>query len=80
MPVDTPTQAVPEPLAVDIAGAARLLGISESHLFAMQRAGKWGPRGLKLGRSRRFLVVELRQWCEAGCPSAAAWRPKGSQR
>ena len=76
----TPAPAVREPLAVDIASAARLLGISESHLFAMRRAGRFGPKPIKLGRSCRFLVAELKAWLEAGCPSAAVWRPKGGGR
>ena len=77
MPGDTPTPAV---LAVDIRGAAALLSISPSHLFALQCAGKFGPAGFRLGRSRRFLISELRAWAEAGCPSAAQWRPKGGGR
>ena len=79
MPSDT-TTAPAEPLAVDIAGAAALLSISPSHLFALRRAGKFGPKPCKLGRSCRFRVDELRQWLEAGCPSAAVWRPKGGGR
>ena len=71
----TPAPTGPDALCVDIAGAAALLSISPSHLFALRRAGRFGPRPIKLGRSCRFLVVELRQWCEAGCPSAAVWRP-----
>jgi len=81
MPTEvTATPAPPEPLVVDVEGAAALLGISQSHLFQLQRSGKFGPRGLKLGRSRRFLVAELRAWCEAGAPSAAVWRPKGGRQ
>lgn len=70
-----PTTTCPDVLAVDAAGVAKLLGISESHLFAMRRAGRFGPRPTRLGRSCRFLVSELRAWAEAGAPSAAAWRP-----
>jgi len=81
MPTDTPAPAGPDALAVDIADAARLLSISPSHLFALRRAGRFGPKPIKLGRSCRFRVDELRQWLEAGCPSAAVWRPaKGGGR
>jgi len=69
-----------ELLAVDISGAAKLLSISPSHLFALQRAGKWGPKPIRLGRSCRFLVAALKAWLEAGCPSAAQWRPKGGRQ
>jgi len=74
MPESLPSTPSADVLAVDIADAARLLGISESHLFAMRRAGRWGPRPIKIGRSCRFLVSELTAWAEAGCPCAAAWR------
>jgi len=77
MPAEAPA---PDVLAVDIEGAARLLSISESHLFAMRRSGRWGPRPIKIGRSCRFLVSELRAWAQAGCPSAATWRSQGGGR
>jgi predicted DNA-binding transcriptional regulator AlpA len=74
MPAEVTTPTL-EPLAVSIAGAARLLSISESHFYQLQRGGKFGPAGFRLGRSRRFLISELRAWVEAGAPSAATWRP-----
>jgi len=77
MPTDTLITPSADVLAVDIAAAARMLGISESHWFALRRAGRWGPRPIKIGRSCRFLVSELRAWAEAGALSAAQWRPKG---
>jgi predicted DNA-binding transcriptional regulator AlpA len=61
-------------LTVDNAGAAKLLGISESHLYALKRTGRLGPAPIRLGRCCRFLVSELRAWCEAGCPSRSRWQ------
>ena len=53
------------PLAVNVAGAARLLGISESHLYALCKTGRFGPAPVKLGRSCRYRVDELRAWLAA---------------
>ncbi|MGH7176746.1 MAG: helix-turn-helix transcriptional regulator [Tepidisphaeraceae bacterium] len=61
-------------LTVDNAGAAKLLGISESHLYALKRTGRLGPTPVRLGRCCRFLVRELSDWCEAGCPSRSRWQ------
>lgn len=61
-------------LTVDNAGAAKLLGISESHLYALKRTGRLGPAPIHLGRCCRFLLSELRAWCEAGCPSRSRWQ------
>lgn len=76
MPADTPV--TPEPLAVDCPGAAKLLGISASHLYAMKAAGKLGPAPIRLGRCRRYSVAELSAWIDAGCPPRAKW--KATQR
>jgi predicted DNA-binding transcriptional regulator AlpA len=62
-----------EPLTVGNKGAARLLGISQSHLFAMKRAGKLGPTPVRLGRCCRYRVQELRAWLDAGCPARSRW-------
>jgi len=72
VPSDTTTPAI-TPLAVGIAEAAAMIGISQSHLFAMQRVGKFGPRAIRLGRSRRFLVAEIRDWLQAGAPPRQRW-------
>lgn len=69
MRVDPPTQVI----AVDWTGAAQLLGVSPSHLFALRRRGAFGPRVVRFGRSCRILVDELRAWAAAGAPSAARW-------
>ena len=74
MPESTTTTPSADVLAVDAAGAARLLGISESHLFAMRRAGKFGPVPVRMGRCCRFSIAELRSWVAAGCPSRSRWQ------
>lgn len=67
------------PLTVDTNGAAKLAGVSPSHLFALLRTGRFGPAPIRLGRCRRYLVKEIEAWLEAGAPSRDRWnliRPK----
>jgi len=72
---ESPTTTSPlNPLAVDVGGAARLLAISESRLFAMRRAGKFGPVPVPMGRCCRYRVAELVAWVNAGCPARARWQ------
>lgn len=68
----TTTASPPAPLAVDSYGAARLLGVSESH-WRVLRAGGQCPPGFRLGRRRLWAVAELRDWIAAGAPSADRW-------
>jgi predicted DNA-binding transcriptional regulator AlpA len=62
-----------ESLTVDAAGAARLVGISPSHFFALIRTGRFGPEPIRLGRCRRYRVAELTAWVESGCPARNRW-------
>lgn len=76
MSTDTLTPSLPAEagaLTVDTTGAARLLSISESHLFGLRRAGRFGPAPIRLGRCTRYRVDELRAWVHAGCPARARW-------
>jgi predicted DNA-binding transcriptional regulator AlpA len=52
---------------------AKLLGISERHLWACHSSGKLGPRPIALGRAKRWRVDELRRWLDAGAPSRDRW-------
>jgi predicted DNA-binding transcriptional regulator AlpA len=63
-----------DPLTVDNAGAAKLLGISESHLYALKRTARLGPTPIRLGRCCRYRVSELVEWVNAGCPARARWQ------
>ncbi len=71
MTTTVPT-AEAQPLAVDSFGAARLLGVSESHWRVMLAGGRVPP-GFRLGRRRLWSVDELRNWIAAGAPSADRW-------
>jgi excisionase family DNA binding protein len=50
-----------QPLAVDLQNAARLLGVSDSHLEKLVRA-KNGPPITWLGARRLFRVASLERW------------------
>jgi predicted DNA-binding transcriptional regulator AlpA len=65
----------PEVLLIDAAGAAAMLAISKRHLEDLNREGSV-PRPMKLSRSCRWSVTELRQWVQAGCPSRAEWEAR----
>jgi predicted DNA-binding transcriptional regulator AlpA len=74
MPAETPTSAAPvQPAALDHATTAAFCGISDSHLFALEKTGRFGPIPIRLGRSKRFLTVEVRAWLAAGAPSRDRW-------
>lgn len=67
------TGAVVAPLAVSPDEAARMLGISRAHLYNLRASGRLGPRAIRLGRSVRFEVAEIRAWIAAGAPPADRW-------
>ena len=61
-----PVVASPEqlqPLAVDLQNAARLCGVSDSHLEKFIRAGD-GPPVVWIGGRRLFLVKSLERWLQ----------------
>jgi predicted DNA-binding transcriptional regulator AlpA len=62
-----------ERLAVSAADLAKMLDISERHLWAMLADGRLGPQPFQLGRARRWFVDEVRTWLAAGAPIRAAW-------
>ncbi len=53
-----------ERLALPAAETAKLLGISERHLWSLHALGAV-PRPVALGRSKRWPVEELRAWLAA---------------
>ena len=59
-------------LAVDIVEAAALLGISEKHFRNLNSRG-CVPMPVKLGKSPRWAVDELRAWLAAGGPTRERW-------
>ena len=59
-------------LALPAAEVAKLLGISERHLWALNSSGRL-PRPVRLGRAVRWNLSELRAWLDAGCPERSRW-------
>lgn len=63
-----------QPLAVDAATAARLIGLSRSHFLSLEKQGFIGPRPIQnLGKRCLYCVDELRRWTAAGMPRRADW-------
>ena len=69
----------PAPLAVDADGAAAMCSMSRRTWYAAWAAGLT-PEGVKIGRQRRWIVEELRQWLNAGCPPRSVWTARKAQR
>ena len=68
-----------ERLAVPARQVAKLLSISERHVWALDSSGRL-PRPSRLGRAVRWNVDELRRWQDAGCPARDEWeRIKGAR-
>src|SRR5262245_53712272 len=61
-----------EPLALDDVAAANLLGIGRSTWWRLIASGR-APRGIQLGRCRRWPRAELEAWLAAGAPSRERW-------
>jgi len=61
-----------DPFLVDTAGAARLLCLAPSTVYAMFKDGKI-PKPVRIGSKLLWRVDELRRWVEAGCPGQAKW-------
>lgn len=62
----------PERLALPAAEVAKLLDISERHLWALHSSGRL-PLPVRLGRAVRWNLDELRGWLAAGCPDRSTW-------
>ena len=67
------------PLALPAADVAKLLVISERHLWSLHSAGKI-PRPLALGRCRRWSYEELQSWLAAGGPPRGQWEAMQGER
>ena len=61
-----------ERLALPAVEVAKLLGISERHLWALNSSGRL-PRPVRLGRACRWNLAELRAWLDASCPERSRW-------
>jgi excisionase family DNA binding protein len=64
------------PLVVDTLGVARLLGLSERTVRALNASGRL-PRPLALGGRRLWSRRELEEWVDAGTPGRDRWEAHG---
>lgn len=64
-----------EPLLVNGRDAARLLSISSRTFRRLDSAGAV-PLPVRIGRSKRWAVADLRSWCCSGCPSRQVWQQR----
>lgn len=71
--VDLPDLPELARLAVDAAGVARLLSVSERHVWALHSSGRL-PLPCRIGRRLLWPVDELRAWCLASMPPREAWQ------
>jgi predicted DNA-binding transcriptional regulator AlpA len=62
-----------EPLLVSAPDAAHVLSISEATFWRWDSSGELGPRGIKKGGRRLWLLSELREWTETGMPPRNQW-------
>ena len=69
-----------EPILLDAASAATLLGLGRSTFLRYDSAGRV-PMAVRIGGVVRWRTDELRDWIRAGCPSRDGWTwPEGGDR
>lgn len=67
-----PTLPSEEALAITAEELAELLGISKRHLWSLNAQAKL-PRPVRLGRSVRWSLPEVREWLASGAPDRDTW-------
>ena len=69
------TSEGPTSLLISARAAAEVCGTSLRTWRSWDAAGAI-PRSVRIGRSRRWRVEELRAWIDAGCPNRRAWESR----
>lgn len=64
--------ATVERLAIPASEVAKLLNVSERHIWAMTSSGRL-PRPIRLGRRVLWSRAEIASWLEAGAPARDRW-------
>ena len=59
-------------LAISAKEVAAVLGISERHVWALERRGLL-PEPVRLGASVKFVRTEIEESLKAGCPARSGW-------
>lgn len=76
--LDHETELV-QPLLISAKKAARVADIAESSWWKLCSAGRT-PAPIRLGRSTRWSLDELRAWIAAGAPSRDHWQAMRERR
>ncbi len=61
------------PFQVNVAGAAKLLGVGKSLFYQMHSTGRLGPMPVVFNSKKLWSVEELQNWIRAGCPCRDEW-------
>lgn len=61
-----------EPILIDAAAAAKLLGIGRTLFYSLHREAKL-PAPVQLGRRVLWNRADLQAWADAGCPTRSEW-------
>ena len=62
------TQEKPLSMLISAADLACLMNVSERTLWRLLSAGKV-PQPVRIGRSTRWRMAEVRDWIDRGCPA-----------
>ena len=68
----TPNHTESKCLALSAREVAKLLNVSQRHVWALNASGRM-PRPVHLGRAVRWNRSELEAWLDSGCPARDAW-------
>ncbi len=68
------------PVLVKTDDTARMLGMSKTAFKSHLASGRIGPMPIRFGRSVRFSVAELADWCAQGCMGRQRWVEVRSER
>lgn len=69
-----------EPMFVNVKTVAALLGRCTKSVWRDAASGRMPPPVVVGRRSKRWNLIELRRWAEAGCPSCDIWEARDSQK
>jgi predicted DNA-binding transcriptional regulator AlpA len=64
---------------IDAARLAQILNCSRRHIEALDATGKL-PRPIRLGRLKKFLLLEVEAWLSSGAPCRDQWDRIRSER
>jgi excisionase family DNA binding protein len=60
-------------ILIDAKKLASTIGVGLSHLYGLAKQGRLPLKRIRLGRSVRFDIREVRAWIAASCPAQGKW-------